>query len=57
MLRLSMFALLGGVLVLSSGVVGQEAKKAVQDKKDVKKDEADKLVQLFKDNGAVLVLE
>lgn len=40
MLRLSMFALLGGVLVLSSGVVGQEATKAVQEpKKDAKKDE------------------
>jgi len=40
MLRLSMFALLGGVLVLSSGVVGQEATKATQDpKKDVKKDD------------------
>jgi len=40
MLRLSMFALLGGVLVLSSGVVGQEAKTAGQEpKKEAKKDE------------------
>jgi hypothetical protein len=40
MLRLSMFALLGGVLVLSSGVVGQEAKTAGQEPKKVaKKDE------------------
>ena len=40
MLRVSMFALLGGVLALSSGVDGQDAKKEGQDpKKDVKKDE------------------
>lgn len=38
MLRASMFALLGGVLALSSGVVGQDAKKE-DPKKDVKKDE------------------
>jgi hypothetical protein len=40
MFRLSMFALLGGVLVLSSGVVGQDAKKSEPEpKKEVKKDE------------------
>lgn len=40
MIRLSMFALLGGVLVLSSGVVGQEARSSGQDtKKEAKKDE------------------
>lgn len=40
MLRLSMFALLVGALVLSSGVVGQEAGKAGQEpKKEAKKDE------------------
>ena len=37
MLRASMFALLGGVLALSSGVVGQDTKKE-DPKKDVKKD-------------------
>lgn len=40
----------------------KEAKDLVESlpqvlKKDIKKDEADKLVQLFKDNGAVCVLE
>ena len=40
MLRLSMFALLGGALVLSTGVVGQEAKTAGQEpKKEVKKED------------------
>lgn len=36
MLRASMFALLGGVLVFSSGLVGQDAKQE-DPKKDVKK--------------------
>lgn len=41
MLRASMFALLGGVLVLSSGVVGQDTKKKEDPAKakDVKKDD------------------
>jgi len=39
MLRVSMFAFLAATLVLSSGVVGQEATKAQDPKKEVKKDE------------------
>ena len=50
MLRVSMFALLGGVLALSSGVVGQDAKKEDPKKdlkKDVKKDEPPTKVKGF----------